>query len=183
MKNALLYTFGLIFYLFLRTRKETSMSHVAEATIFSSRIHLKPVGRKSIMKKAIALARVMLMTLCFAFALTPLSVLAQSNGSIYAAQGASVPLLFNFSVSGQTFIATILTYGNGGNGRWFAALGSTDGVSGTGQVLSPSGFAFTQPGSMQFQLDQPGAPTGSFTIRGLEAFLPLSSGRFVRIFP
>lgn len=37
--------------------------------------------------------------------------------------------------------------------------------------------------SMQFQLDQPGAPAGSFTIKGLEAFLSLSSGRFVRVFP
>ncbi len=124
--------------------------------------------------------------LLFVLALTPAAVAAQSlNGSIYAAQGASVPVLFNFSVSGQTFIVTILTFGAGGNGRWFAAFGTTDEVSGTGQVITPSGFAFVQPAgaSMQFQLDQPGANAGSFTIKGLEAFLSLSSGRFVRVFP
>jgi len=100
-------------------------------------------------------------------------------------QGAPVPEFFNFSVSGQTWIATILTFGNGGNGRWFAAFGTTDGVSGTGQVIIPAGFGLNQPAgaSMQFQLDQPGAPAGSFTIKGLEAFLSSSSGRFVRIFP
>ena len=125
------------------------------------------------------------MILLFVLALTPAAVLAQSNGSIYAAQGAPVPLFFNFSVSGQTFVATILTFGNGGNGRWFAAFGTTDGVSGTGQVIVPAGFALMQPpgASMQFQLDQAGAPAGSFTIKGLEAFLSLSSGRFVRVFP
>ena len=97
-----------------------------------------------------------------------------------------MPVLFNFSVSGQTFVVTILTFGAGGNGRWFAAFGTTDEVSsGTGQVITPSGFAFMQPAgaSMQFQLDQPGANAGSFTIKGLEAFLSLSSGRFVRVFP
>jgi hypothetical protein len=123
--------------------------------------------------------------LLFVLALTPAAVSAQSNGSIYAAQGAPVPVLFNFSVSGQTFIATILTFGMGGNGRWFAAFGTTDEVSGTGQVIVPSGLAFMQPAgaSIQFQLDQPGAPAGSFTIKGLEPFLSISSGRFVRVFP
>ena len=136
------------------------------------------------MKEAVSSVATYLILLLL-LALTPAGVLAQSNGSIYAVQGASVPEFFNFSVSGQTFIATILTFGGGGNGRWFAAFGTTDGVSGTGQVIVPSGFALTQPpgGSMQFQLDQPGAPTGSFTIKGLEAFLSLSSGRFVRVFP
>ena len=124
--------------------------------------------------------------LLFVLALPPAAVSAQSlNGSIYVAQGGSVPILFNFSVSGQTFVATILTFGQGGNGRWFAAFGTTDGVSGTGQVIVPSGFAFMQPAnaSIQFQLDQPGAAAGSFTIKGLEAFLSLSSARFVRVFP
>jgi hypothetical protein len=124
--------------------------------------------------------------LLLVLALTPAVVSAQSlNGSIYAAQGAPVPVLFNFSVSGQTFVVTILTFGMGGNGRWFAAFGTTDDVSGTGQVLAPAGFAFMQPAgaSIQFQLDQPGAPAGSFTVKGLEAFLSLSSGRFVRLFP
>ena len=52
--------------------------------------------------------------LLFVLALTPAAVSAQSlNGSIYAAQGASVPVLFNFSVSGETFIVTILTFGAG----------------------------------------------------------------------
>jgi hypothetical protein len=124
--------------------------------------------------------------LLFVLALTPAAVSAQSlNGSIYAAQGAPTPILFTFSVSGQTFVATILTFGGGGNGRWFAAFGTTDGVSGTGQVVNPSGFAFTQPAGalMQFQLDQPGGPGGSFTIKGLEAFLSVSTARFVRVFP
>lgn len=125
------------------------------------------------------------MILLFVLVLTPAAVLAQSNGTIYAAQEAPVPLFFNFSVSGQTFIATVLTFGNGGNGRWFVALGTTDGVGGTGQIIVPAGFALTQPpgGSIQFQLDQPGALAGSFTIKGLEDFLSLSSGRFVRVFP
>jgi hypothetical protein len=124
--------------------------------------------------------------LLFVLALTPAAVSAQSlNGSIYVAQGAPVPILFDFSVSGQTFVVTFLTFGAGGNGRWFAAFGTTDEVSGTGQVIMPSGFAFMQPpgASIQFQLDQPGAAAGSFTIKGLEAFLSLSSGRFVRVFP
>jgi hypothetical protein len=126
------------------------------------------------------------MILLFVLALTPAAVLAESlNGSIYVAQGASVPVIFTFSVSGETFVAIILTFGAGGNGRWFAAVGTTDGVSGTGQLLFPTGFALTQPpgGSMQFQLDQPGAPTGSFTTTGLEGFLSLTSGPFVRVFP
>jgi hypothetical protein len=123
--------------------------------------------------------------LLLALALVPAAALAQGNGTIFAVQGAPVPIFFNFSVSGQSFIATILTFGNGGNGRWFAALGTTNGVSGTGQVIVPAGFGLTQPagGSIQFQLDQPGGPAGSFTIKGLEAFLSLSSGRFVRVFP
>ena len=137
------------------------------------------------MKKALGLTLATLGILLFVLALTPAGARAQSNGSIYAVQGAPVPEFFNFSVSGQTWVAMILTFGGGGNGRWFAAFGTTDGVSGTGQVLLPSAFALMQPAgaSMQFQLDQPGAPTGSFTIKGLEAFLSLSSGRFVRIFP
>lgn len=124
--------------------------------------------------------------LLFVLALAPAAVLAQSlNGTIYAVQGAPVPEFFNFSVSGQTFVTIICTFGGGGNGRWFAAFGTTDGVSGTGHIINPSGFALTQPpgGSIQFQLDQPGGPAGSFTIKGLEAFLSLSSGRFVRVFP
>lgn len=126
------------------------------------------------------------MFLLLALALTPAAVRAElPNGSIYAVQGAPVPVFFNFSVSGQTFVATILTFGNGGNGRWFAAFGTTDGVTGTGQVIVPMGFDLTQtPGdTIQFQLDQPGGAAGSFTIKGLEAFLSLSSGRFVRVFP
>ena len=125
--------------------------------------------------------------LLLVLALTPAAVAAQSlNGSIYVAQGAAVPILFNFSVSGQTFVVTFLTFGSGGNGRWFAAFGTMDEASsGTGQVIMPSGFAFMQPpgASIQFQLDQPGAAAGSFTIKGLEAFLSLSSGSFVRVFP
>ncbi len=118
-------------------------------------------------------------------ALSPAVASAQSNGSIYAAQGASVPLFFNFSVSGQSFVATILTFGNGGNGRWFAAFGSTNGTVGNGQLLFPSSFALNQaPGtSLPFQLDQPNGPAGSFTTTGLQGFLSITSGRMVRIFP
>ena len=126
------------------------------------------------------------MFLLLASTLTPAAVGAESlNGSIYAAQGAPVPVFFNFSVSGPTFVAMILTFGNGGNGRWFAGFGTTDGVSGTGQVILPSGFALMQPpgGSIQFQLDQPGGATGSFTIKGLDGLLSLTSGRIVRVFP
>jgi hypothetical protein len=131
------------------------------------------------MKRMLTLAS-LLVLLAFA----PVVVAAQSlNGTIYAAQGAQE--FFNFSVSGQTFVATILTFGAGGNGRWFAAFGTTDGTNGTGQVIIPVAFGLAQPAgaSLQFQLDQPGAAAGSFTIKGLEAFLSLSAGRFVRIFP
>ena len=124
--------------------------------------------------------------LLFVMALTPTAISAQSlNGSIYQAQSAPVPVYFMFSVSGQTFIAAILTFGNGGNGRWFGAIGTTDGASGTGQLIFPSGAALTQPpgGSLHFQLDQPGAPTGTFTTTGLDGFLSLTSGHFVRVFP
>lgn len=126
------------------------------------------------------------MILSLGFTLAPAAVRAQSlNGSIYQVQGAAVPLFFMLSVSGQTFVAAILTFGAGGNGRWFAATGTSDGVSGTGQLIFPTRFALTQPAgtSMHFQLDQPGAPTGSFTTVGLESFLSLTSGRFVRVFP
>ena len=119
-------------------------------------------------------------------ALGPATVSAQGNGSIYSAQGASVPIFFNFSVSGPTFIATILTFGPAGaNGRWFAATGSTNGTSGTGQLVFPSSFTFSLPpgGSLHFQLDQPGGPAGSFTTTGLQGFLSNTSGRMVRLFP
>ena len=119
-------------------------------------------------------------------ALAPTPASAQSNGSIYAAQGATVPVFFNFSVSGQTFVATILTFGPSGNhGQWFAALGNTNGVSGAGQLLFPAGLALTQPpaSSFSFQLDQPNGSTGSFTTSGLQGFLSITSGRMVRVFP
>jgi hypothetical protein len=117
--------------------------------------------------------------------LAPGEVSAQGNGSIYMVQDASVPIFLNFSVSGQTFVATILTFGAGGNGRWFAASGTTDGVSGTGQLVFPSGFTLNLPqgGSLQFQLDQAGAAAGTFTTTGLAAYLSLTSGRMVRLFP
>jgi hypothetical protein len=127
-----------------------------------------------------------LMMLVLALAVVPAPAVAQSlSGAIYQAQGASVPIYFMFSVSGQTFVVAILTYGAGGNGRWFAASGATDGVSGTGQIVSPSGFVLTQPpgSTLHFQLDQPGAATGSFTTTGLGGFLSLTSGRLVRVFP
>jgi hypothetical protein len=118
-------------------------------------------------------------------ALGPEPVGAQGNGSIWAAQGASVPVFFNFSVSGQTFVVTILTFGNGGNGRWFGAFGTTNGVNGSGQLLNPSGFQLAQPpgGSFSFQLDQLNGPAGSFATNGLQGFLSITSGRMVRIFP
>ena len=126
-----------------------------------------------------------LLTLLLILAVGPATVSAQGNGSIYSAQGASVPIFFNFSVSGQTFIATVLTFGAGGNGRWFAASGTTDGVSGTGQLVFPSSFALNLPvgGNLHFQLDQPGSAAGSFTTTGLEGFLSITSGRMVRLFP
>lgn len=126
----------------------------------------------------------MLMVLLLILALTPPEAVAQAlNGSLYLAQGGSVPVLFAFSDSGGTCVTFILTFGAGGHGRWFAAVGTTDGVSGTGQLLSPTGFTFPTAGTMQFQLDEPGAPTGSFTTAGLEGLLSITSGRFVRIFP
>jgi len=135
------------------------------------------------MKKITTLAS---LVLCIV-TLVPAAVVAQQalDGSIYAVQGGAVPEFFNFSVSGPTFIATILTFGNGGNGRWFAAFGTTDGVSGAGQILVPTGFNLTQPAgaTLQFQLDQADALAGSFATTGLDAFLSVKAGRFVRVFP
>jgi hypothetical protein len=111
---------------------------------------------------------------------------AQSlNGSIYQADGASPPLYVFFSVSGSTFIAGLLTYNSNGNGRWAGAIGSTDGVSGTGQVLAPSGFTLTVPPNttFHFQLDAPGAAHGSYSSTGLTGFISPESGRFTRISP
>ena len=119
-------------------------------------------------------------------ALGPEPVGAQGNGSIWAAQGASVPTFFNFSVSGQTFVVTILTFGPSGNhGQWFAAFGTTNGVNGSGQLLNPAGGTLTQPpgGNFSFQLDGPNSPGGSFATNGLQGFLSITSGRMVRIFP
>jgi hypothetical protein len=118
-------------------------------------------------------------------ALPPAAWAESLNGSIYEAQDASPPVFFMFSVSDQTFVAAILTFGPGGNGRWFAATGTTDGVSGAGQVISPSGFGLPllPGGTLQFQLDQPDAATGTFTTTGLGGFLSPTSGAFVRLFP
>lgn len=125
--------------------------------------------------------------LLLALALVPASAPAQQtlDGSVYMVEGAGVPIFFNFSISGGNFLAIILTFGSGGNGRWFAAFGPTDGTSGTGQVLNPSSSNLTQPAgaTLQFQLDQPDGPAGSFTVTGLSAFLSRTSGRIVRIFP
>lgn len=126
----------------------------------------------------------LLLILVLAVVVVPAMALAQSlNGSIYQVQGSSVSLMF--SVVGQTFVTTILSFGNGGNGRWFAAAGTTDGVSGTGEIIVPSVFSVhIQPGgSFQFQLDQAGSAGGSVTITGLGSLIPISSGRLVRVFP
>jgi hypothetical protein len=117
--------------------------------------------------------------LLFVLALPPAAVSAQTlNGSIYAAQGAPVPILFNFSVTGQTFVVTFLTFGARGNGRWFAAFGTTDEVSGTGQVIMPSGFAFMQPpgASRQFLLDHPEPPQEASRSRGSKPSCPSRLG-------
>jgi len=118
--------------------------------------------------------------------LVPVVTFAQSNGSIWAVQGGSVPVFFNFSVAGSTFVATILTFGPSGNhGQWFAAFGNTNGVSGSGQLLLPASLTLTQPANtaFNFQLDQPGAAAGSFTSTGLQGLLSITSGRMNRIFP
>ena len=126
----------------------------------------------------------MLTIVLFVVALTPGVGAAQAlSGTIYAAEGASVPVLFVFSVSAPTFVVFIITFGTGGHGRWFAAVGNTDGVSGTGQLLSPTLFGVPAVGTMQFQLDQPGGATGTFTTQGLEGTLSLTSGRLVRFVP
>ena len=119
------------------------------------------------------------------FAAVPRASAQSLHGSIYQADGASPGIFLFFSVTGSSFIAGILTFGAGGNGRWFGAMGSTDGVSGTGQVLSPSGFALTMPANttLHFQLDAPGSAHGSFSTTGLSSFLNPTSGRFTRVFP
>ena len=133
--------------------------------------------------------KVTVMLVSFLFALTFVSSSASAQlpgGALYIAPGAQVPELFTLTISGQTFVATILTFGpSGNNGRWFAAVGSTDGVTGTGQLILPANKTFTQPAgtSFQFRLDQPGGVTGTFTIIGLEGVLSLSSGTWVRVFP
>ena len=83
-------------------------------------------------------------------------------------------------------MATILTFGPSGlHGQWFAAFGTTNGVNGSGPLLNPSGLQLTQPpgGSFTFQLDQANSTGGSFATNGLQSFLPITSGRMVRIFP
>lgn len=128
------------------------------------------------------------MIVLFALGVAPTAALAQSlNGSLYLAE-APVPEAFAFSVSGSNFVVFILTFGpNGMFGRWFVAAGTTDGVSGTGQLLSPTALALPPVGTMHFQLDQPGGATGSFTTTGFENIVNIAgfqtSGRFVRIFP
>jgi len=131
------------------------------------------------------------LVMLLALALAPTVSAEPLHGSIYQVQGAPAPIFFIFSVSDQTFVAGILTFGQGGNGRWFAATGTTtDGVSGTGQIISPSGFALPllPGGSFQFQLDEAGA-AGSFTTTGLGPFVSpaiatsLTAGNVVRIFP
>jgi hypothetical protein len=125
-------------------------------------------------------------TLTIVLILLPLTSAVSSaqalNGTIYAADGSSVPVLFVFSISGPTFVTFIITFGNGGHGRWFAAVGNTDGVSGTGTLLSPNFFTVPAVGTFHFQLD-PGGATGTFTSQGLEGILSLTSGRLVRFFP
>jgi hypothetical protein len=119
-------------------------------------------------------------------ALGPATAHAQASGSLYMVTGAPVPEFFNFSVAGQTFVVTILTFGpSGSHGEWFAAFGNTNGSSGTGQLLIPSGLMLAQPpgGSFSFQLDQPNGPAGSFATTGLQGSLSVTSGRMVRIFP
>jgi hypothetical protein len=131
--------------------------------------------------KAVAIFVLLLLALVVA----PPATFAQSlNGAIFQAEGED-PLYFMFSVSGPSFVVAMLSFGGGGNGRWFAAFGATDGVSGAGQVISPAGFALTTPAgmSMQFQLDEADASTGSFTTTGMQNLLFVTSGRFVRIFP
>jgi hypothetical protein len=113
---------------------------------------------------------------------------AQSNGGIYQAlapNGAPVGQYFIFSVSGGQFVVGILTFGAGGNGRWFGAKGGSDGTNAGGQIISPSQFNLTEPAgaSLQFHLDSPGAATGSYTTSGLGSLLPQPSGRVVRVFP
>ncbi len=130
---------------------------------------------------------VVVVSLLLALTFISSSASAQSpGGALYVAPGAPVPELFTLTISGQTFVATILTFGpSGNNGRWFAAVGSMDGLRGTGQLILPANKTFTQPAgtSFQFQLDQPGGATGTFTIIGLEGVLSQSSGSWVRVFP
>ena len=132
--------------------------------------------------KAVATFMILLSVL----ALSPAAVSAADLSGVYLAQGAPVLVAFTITASGPIFFATILTYGAGGRGRWFAVIGTTDGVaSGTGRLLLPEGFAFTQPpgGGMTFQLDGPGSSTGSYTLTGLDGLVSLTSGRLVRVFP
>ena len=134
--------------------------------------------------RAVATFMMTFMMSLLILALIPATVSADLNGSLYVAQGGAVPVFFNFSASGTTYVVIILTYGNGGNGRWFAAFGATDGVSGTCPLIVPTSFTLTQPpgGSLHFVLD-PGGATGSFTINGLQGLLSITSGRMIRVFP
>lgn len=112
------------------------------------------------------------------------------DGSIYQVPPTSPPgtgnIYFIFSVSGQSFIVGILTFGAGGNGRWFGAQGTlaADGLSGTGNIIFPSGGALTFPANstFHFELTSPSGTTGTFTTTGLGGFLPVTSGNFARVF-
>ena len=127
------------------------------------------------MKRVVAL--VVLLTLMLAATAS-----AELNGAIYVVPGATTAIAFTFSVSGENFVATILTFGAGGNGRYFLAVGNTDGASGSGQILSPQGFGtpVLPNGVFTFQVD---GSTGTFTTTGLGAFLSQTSGNLARAFP
>jgi len=129
------------------------------------------------MKTAAAL--VLLLTLTFAAIAS-----AELNGSLYAVAGANPPIAFMFSVSDQTFVTAILTFGAGGNGRFFLATGTTDGVTGSGFILSPQNFGLpvVPNSSFQFELTGDGS-TGTFATVGLAAFLSETSGTIVRVVP
>jgi len=133
----------------------------------------------------VKIATVLVLLLALSLPLATHASAEPPSGAIFAVENAPVLIALQFSVVGQAFAVTILTFGGGGNGRWFIAAGTINGLSGTAQIFSPQGFGFTpiQGGQFQYQLNQADPTRGTFTTTGLSGFINPTSGNIFRVLP